>query len=412
MSLKRNISENILSKIKIKRFAKILRIKPQFFFDLVIHHLSRLFPSKIDKDLIVFGSSNGKAFVGNTKYLYNFLRNHSRYKLKVFVGSKSLQTSLKRDNIDAVYKFSIESINILRKAHFIFTTHGITDILPIRFSPQTIFVETWHGVQNKKNRTEGEMYYSPKLSKLLGLKTRNKDVIDYFITPSGTKADINIITHHFEIPKERILATGFPRNDIFFIDDVNYLKSIRKKYLINEDYEKVLIYAPTFRDNTLIGKFPLNTKELEQLNDVLEKRNSILILKGHIAEKQITFQNLSNISTIEQEADIQELLVISDVLITDYSSVYCDYLLLNRPILFFTYDYDEFMSKGRGFYYDFKEIAPGPMVSTGSDLIKEIEQVLEGNDKYEQKRIETRKIYHKHIDGKSSERLLRFLKIL
>ncbi len=403
---------DIASKIKIQKLTRKLQINPHFLNDLAIHHFSRLFKGKVDDKLIVLGAINGKAFIGNTKYIYNYLTKNTNYKVFWFANSKTLIKELKGKGINVINTKSLDAIKILRKAHFIFTTHGLTDILPIRFSPRTINVETWHGIQNKKNKTEGEMYLYPKLSKLLGLKTRNRDVIDYFITPSGTVKDREIITHHFELPKERVLATGFPRNDILFSKDPNLENIIKTKHKIPKEIEKIFLYAPTFRDNTLTAKFPLKEADLNELNDLLKKQKSILLLKAHLAEIQVFFKNLTNIFEVEQDSDIQELLFISDALITDYSSTYCDYLLLNRPILLFTYDYDEFMKTGRGFYYDFKETAPGPLLYTGKELIEAIKNISEIDKEYEKKRIETRKIYHKNVDGNSAERLLKFLKII
>jgi len=137
-----------------------------------------------------------------------------------------------------------------------------------------------------------------------------------------------------------------------------------------------------------------------------------LLLKAHLYEKKNKFKKISNIKSVKKDTDIQELLFISDILITDYSSVYCDYLLLDRPILFFTYDYEKFMKRGRGFYYDFKNIAPGPLIFTGKELIKAIKNISKIDEMYKTKRLKTRLIYHKFVDGNSTERLLKYLKII
>ncbi len=407
----KNKTELFFLKIK-KLLSKFLKINSQYIINVIIHYISIFFGRRVDNKLIVLGAANGKAFIGNTKYIYEYLKKNTDYKLIWFSKSNSLSKELKERRISFIEGTNLKSIKILRKAKYIFVTHGLTDILPIRFSPQTIVVQTWHGVQNKRNRTEGEYIPYPKLTKLLRFKIRNNDVYNYFITPSGTKKDLEIISRHFEIPKKKIITTGYPRNDIFFSFTEEFINNIKERLGIPKNIKRIFLYAPTFRDHKLKAEFPLSDNELTKLNDYLRNSNSLLIFKAHLAERTINFTNFSNFLIINQEMDIQELLIITDVLITDYSSVYCDFLLLDRPILLFTYDLDEFLEKGRGFYYDFIKTAPGPLLRTGKELIYAIKNISEIDKQFKKKREETTKIYHKYRDGKSTERLLKYLKII
>ena len=99
-------------------------------------------------------------------------------------------------------------------------------------------------------------------------------------------------------------------------------------------------------------------------------------------------------------------------MITDYSSVYVDYLLLNRPILFFTYDYEYYEKENRGLQYDLKKMAPGPLIYSGKELIESIKNISIIEKEYEHKRNLLNKEFNKYQDGKSTERLLKFLKII
>ena len=101
----------------------------------------------------------------------------------------------------------------------------------------------------------------------------------------------------------------------------------------------------------------------------------------------------------------QELLLISDVLISDYSSIMIEFALLDKPIIFFTYDYDTYMSEDRGFYFDFKENVPGPVVYTTDELIAEIKN----NDFDKNKISEFRKTQFNATDGEASKRVVDFL---
>ena len=395
----------------LDRIFNYLKIDKDTLLFLGIISVSKFIPGKIEEKLILLGGSGGDAFIGNTKYLYKFLERNSDYRVYYVVKSKKLKKELEKQNIDTLYAYSLETVKKLRKAHYIFVTHGLGDIIPIKFSPQTIFVQTWHGVQNKKLTTKYKKQKTPKWVKFLGLNTENKNIYDYFLTPTGTEKDKNIISQHFEFPKERIIPLGYPRNDIFFNKGQNLYEKLRKKYNIPPRAEKIILYAPTFRDEKLIADFPLNNQELKTLNKYLKKIDGLFIIKAHPNEKMIEFKDFSHFRKIDQNADIQELLYITDILITDYSSVYCDFLLLDRPILFFTYDFEEFMKKGRGFYYDFKEIAPGPFLDNGQELIEAIQNIDILEEKFRRKRKKTLKIFHKYQDGNSTERILKYFKI-
>ena len=407
-----NIVNRFLSKITFLKSTNLYQFTQEIGYSFVIKTISKVFSNKVDTNLILLSAYGGKAFIDNTKYIFQYLVKNTEYKVIWITNSRNLLKELKAKGYQAVYKFELNTIKLLRKAKFIFTTHGVFDVLPIDFSPNTIFVCTWHGVQNKRNSSvHGPIKYG-KLAKYLKLKIVNDSFINYFVTPSGTKKDKKLIVNYFQISPTKIITTGYPRNDILFSKDLELKTQIRRKYKISKIFKRILLYAPTFRDISLTAKLPLNQEELIELNYVLKRSNSILIMKAHMFEKIIEFKNYSNIKKALKNTDIQELLCITDILITDYSSVYCDFLLLNKPILLFTYDFEEFMKKGRGFYYDFKQIAPGPLLFTGKDLIKAIKNVDNIEKDFEERRLKTMKLYHKNIDGNSTERLLKFLKII
>ena len=131
-----------------------------------------------------------------------------------------------------------------------------------------------------------------------------------------------------------------------------------------------------------------------------------------INEEIITFKDLRSIKIVRKDSDIQELLLITDILISDYSSVICDYVLLERPILLYTYDYDEYINH-RGIYYsNLEDIAPGPLIYSFKELIDAIRNIEGRFNKYKLKAKEIRNYFNKYHDNKSTERLLKFLKLI
>ncbi len=403
----------LLPKIKIYKIARLLRIHPHFFFDLMIYHFSKFFKGNVDDNLIILGGNYSKFFGGNTKYLYKYLKENTDYELFWMSKSLKLNKELEKQGIHTIYAYSLKAIKMLRKARAVFITHGTIDILPIKYSPRTVHVQTWHGADIKIIGTNpyAAKYIYSKWAKLLRLKLRDHEYVDYLVSQSKDKRPLEILSKAFRYPLERIIPTGYPRNDIFFSKNKNLKEKLKKKYRIPNNINKVILYAPTFRPE-LNAKFPLNKEELIEINRLLLKYNFLFLMKGHIKEKSISFKDLENIKTIGMETDTQEILYITDILITDYSSIYCDFLLLNRPVILFTYDYDKYISE-RGIYYDhLEEIAPGPLLYTGKELINAIKNISEIDEKYVSKRIELRNYFNAYIDGKSSERLLRFLKLI
>ena len=169
-------------------------------------------------------------------------------------------------------------------------------------------VSTWHGVQNKRNSSKhGPIKYT-KWAKYLNLTTVNNNFIDYFITPSGTKKDKELIANYFQISPKKIITTGYPRNDILLSKDPNLMRDLRNKFEIPYGIERIILYAPTFRDNLLTAKFPLSKSEIIEFNTLMKDTDSLLIMKAHLAEQTIEFKSLSNIKKSPQNADIQELL--------------------------------------------------------------------------------------------------------
>lgn len=407
-----NLFTRILSRFAFLRATKYYLFFQEIIYGSLVKVFSSFFSNKVDKNLIILSAYGGKAFTDNTKYIYKYLVDKTNFKAIWLTNSHELLNKLKAKGYNAQYKFNLSTIRLLRRAKYVFTTHGVFDVLPINFSPETTFICTWHGVQNKRNSSlHGPNKYT-KLAKYLNLTSYNDNYMDFFITPSGTKKDIKLIENYFQIPPTKIITAGYPRNDILFIEDSDFIDKLKARYKIPNYIEKILLYAPTFRDYSFKAKLPFTKEELIEFNDQLRVNHSILIMKAHMFEKIIEFQNFSNIKKAPKNTDIQELLAITDILITDYSSVYCDFLLVNKPILLFTYDYERFMEEGRGFYYNFKKIAPGPLLYTGKELINAIKNIDQIDKEYEDRRLKTRKIYNKYVDGNSTERVLKYLKII
>ena len=195
----------------------------------------------------------------------------------------------------------------------------------------------------------------------------------------------NLITSH-GVSENQISITGYPRTDVLF----NPNDALKAMY-VKEGCNTVL-YLPTFREHDESDK-----SLYELINSFSSRSEYLLLIKLHPATfLGGTLDLPSNVVLLDQSVDTYEMMALSDVLITDYSSVALDYLLLDRPIMYFCYDYAAYISNERGLYYDFNQVVGGPVIETSGALLAELDEVLlVGVDHYKAKRhTVTRKFNH------------------
>jgi len=222
----------------------------------------------------------------------------------------------------------------------------------------------------------------------------------------GSDAMADIFKNAFNLSDQNILRTGIPRSDFFY--DVKVRNDIILQLIgENEDikYKKVILYAPTFRDGQL-DQFKLHL-DLDKMHQKLQN-NYIVLLRLHPAVKSTTdYRNIYPGFVYDYSSprvNINELLLVTDILISDYSSIPYEFSLLNKPMIFFAYDLLQYKEE-RGLWDDFQEMVPGPMVSNTEDIINiilENEFDLEKIKKFS-------KIWNKYSKGKSSENLVDYL---
>ncbi len=396
----------ILNKYDYFKQNKLYTITRKIIFPFILKVVSKLFQSKIDDKLIVMSAYGGYEYLDNTKYLFEFLNRYSDYKLVWITRSQEVLNKLRKKGHKAVYNYDLEAIRLLRKAKFIFITHGYVDILPIEFSPGTIVIFTWHGTPIKK-MDESPIY--DKWSDFFHLKLKYDQYVDYMLTPTKDKREHKILSKAFKLSLKKILPLGYPKLDLLFNKDENFITNLKKSYQIPDNIDKIILYCPTYRQNFTLN-FPFKPEHLKKLNDLLDNTNSLFLIKAHMFVQNIKFKNYGNIKVVPKTANIEELYLITDILITDYSSTMLDFSLLNRPILLFPYDYDEYL-KEIGLYYNLEDIAPGPIFFDVDNLIESIKNISQIDKNYKEKRKNIRDRFNKYVDGKSTERLLDFLKI-
>lgn len=354
---------------KNKRFLK-KRLK--FWWQCLTHPI-------LNEHLIVFEAFSGKRCGGNLRAIYEELMEDERYRDFRFVwivNDVEAHADLKvRRHTRVVKKDSRSAFILYAKAKYWFNNVALPNYLIPR--PHQVYVETWHGTPLKRLGNDIEFEVDPRQSlaemhKKYYIKGRK---MDYLISPSRFYSEKMISSFRLDKSHKEdiILETGYPRNDALFKFTEEDVKRIKEEIGVPED-KKVILYTPTWRDNQFKkGEgFQYNTeldftKLMQQLGD-----EYVLLFRAH---HQIGFKNVANdvpgVIDVTLVDDVNDLYIISDLMITDYSSTMFDYGDLKRPMVFYMYDLDEYQGEIRDFYFDINEL-PGPIVKTQDDLVKAV----------------------------------------
>ena len=242
--------------------------------------------------------------------------------------------------------------------------------------------------------------------------------IDYCLSPSKEFDDI--MAYEFSFSKDRIFTAGFPRNDVFAGPKIDL------KAKLKTDCSKVIIWYPTYRqrkdkeDQPIKDTFPIikNNDELtRELNETARKHNVLIVMKPHFVQdtSRLKDLHLSNILLINDEFFLEngfssyEMLAASDGLITDYSSVYFDYTLCDKPIGVIWEDIDEYRANP-GFAIDLDKYLKGAVkIYNMGDFKAFIADVAEGNDRLREERREIRDLTNYSVDGQNAKRVVDFI---
>lgn len=346
--------------------------------------LFRLFKNvPVKSNRISFVIDSRQSFKGNLDYIKKEFERRGDFEFHFFYKDKLSFSSFKR----------------LAGSRFIFLNDNFFPFAFMKFRPENIIVQLWHAPGASKK------FGASADSESREILSRISDNIDYLITTSDKIKEQ--YAEAFQISESKIRALGLPRMDYYFENhDLNKLKAdFCRKYGLSQD-KKIILYAPTFREAERFNNV-FDFLDLDRFNQKLGD-DYVLALRLHPKIKNFCSDEITsegtyiNVSDWESE---QELMLISDMLITDYSSIMIEYGILNRPIIFFTYDLDSYLTDERGFYYDFERTVPGPIVYTSDELIEVVE-----NGEFDMDRIsEFVRTQFDAIDGQSSRRVVDFL---
>lgn len=383
---------------------------------LPVYWLSFLVPR--NKKIWLFGSTFGRRFADNPRYLYLYVSQH-RDELGIrpiwISHNENVVRMLDDEGYEAYMYHSFKGIWFaLRGKVYLFDNYS----KDINFwqSGGAVKVNLWHGTGNKKANHDNmfDKFRHPQniWERFITFPRRISDEKPHHYTLATSEPLAVITTSAFNTSLEHVIIDGYPRMDAILGEKiVNVYTTEEKLNLANikkwKSEGKVIdFYMPTFRKSE--SKF-FEVMDLQKFNDFLNKNNIVFISKLHPKSKmQEKFSTLkySNIYNVAAEVDPYTFLEYVDLLTVDYSSVYSEYMLLNRPAVSFFYDYKEYSENTRAGYVSFDEYMPEERAFDMEQLMEKTVLVLK-NDIHKKDRIKSKNRMWKYQEAGACKRLVK-----
>lgn len=333
-------------------------------FTACLEHFGQIRP---DSHIWLFSSTDNSHYNYNSRYLFEYVKENLPEITPLFViNDPELRNSLS-SKYGKQYFIETESIQGIRQALSAgvwFTSAGLP-AYGTGLHKKRLIINLWHGVPLKKIAL-----LDPNLKKAARIYFKKIFSENYTCILTTSHELISLMARSFAVSEDKIKVWGQPRNDGLF--QKNDCREILGQLFPDlPEYTKTVLYAPTFRDYGQVQLFPFKDFDQKQLEAFLDEKNMLLFIRTHVAEqgsaapylgKRIRF--LGN----EQAEDVTGILNIFDCLITDYSSIYIDYLLTDKPMIFLPYDRQQYLD-GRGMNFDYDDVTPGPKPETFNDFL-------------------------------------------
>lgn len=368
----------------------------------------------INDKVILFEAFGGRNYTCSPKAIYEKMLEMDEFKDFKFIWAfvNPSKHEIKKDNRLTIIKSKSKDYYKYCSIAKYWIINSIMDE-GITKKKNQVYVQCWHGTPLKKLRCDIEVD-GAVLNTVEEIRKRNdRDAkrFDYFISPSRYCTEKFISAFNLKnLGKEDIIIEkGYPRNDFLFNKSQKEINEIKKKLGIPKN-KKVIFYLPTFRDNqhtSGVGYTYRLEIDFDRLKEKFAKDYIILFSPHYFIANSVDVSKYKDfIISVQGYDEINELYLVSDIIMTDYSSVFFDFANLGKPMLFYMYDFDLYQGKLRDFYISLDEL-PGPIAKTQDELEKNIENIEKISKKYEKKYIDFNKKYNYLDDGNASERVIK-----
>lgn len=395
-------------------FRKLLRKAKNVQGNMSYHKYYKKY--KVDDKTIIFETFNGRTYGCSPKAIYEKMLEMPEFKDYKFIWSfvePEKHDVKKAENLIIVKHGSHDYYKYFSIAKYWIVNSIVEE--SITKKENQIYVQCWHGTPLKRLRCDIEVD-GAVLNTIEEIRKRN-DIdakrFDYFISPS--KFCTEKFTSAFNLKnlglKDIIIEEGYPRNDSLFHYTKKDIERIKKKYKIPKD-KKIIFYLPTFRDNqheSGVGYTYNLGIDFESLKEKFQEKYVILFSPHYFVAKHVDVSKYKGfVIDVTDNDDINDMYIISDIIMTDYSSVFFDFANLKRPMLFYMYDLDLYKGKLRDFYLSLDEL-PGPIAETQEELEKNIATIEKDFKKYQEKYKKFNDKFNYLDDGNASERVIKVI---
>ncbi|MFC4590517.1 bifunctional glycosyltransferase/CDP-glycerol:glycerophosphate glycerophosphotransferase [Sphaerisporangium corydalis] len=360
----------------------------------VYRRLIKIVPQR--RDLALFESDIGAAYTGNPKYIHEEILRRGlplQVRWSVRGDRRGFPAS-----VPLVRRMSWRYVWTLARAGYWVDTHGF----PLDFpKPKgTRYLQTWHGQTLK---TVG--FDSPDLrGDFPGPREQWRSAVarwDALVSPGPEFERVFVPSNEYT---GAVLGFGSPRCDVLVNGDPGALARVRAALEIPED-RKIMLYAPTYRDRSKRSGASVRV-DLDALAAALADE-WVVVLRTHPAERYKVPQRMRHfVRPAGSYPEVNDLILASDALLSDYSSIICDYACTGRPILLYADDYDEYVRVERGLNYDLREIAPGPMLSTTGELVAAVRGLAAVTEEYAERYADFAGLFCSEESGKAAPRVV------
>lgn len=378
--------------------SKYNKSRLQLFLKGVIPSLLSLF-TKRNKELIILNSFHNNGFSDNTKFLFEYLIKNENKIVKYVINDDQLREQLANRYGDYFIETKTRAgIRTVLSSYLWFTNSFELPVNGLFLKYRRTVIQLTHGAPIKNaGLCEKDVSFIKKI--YYGILRTNIS----FVLSTSTIFD-DYIAKHAGVSKKRVITISYPRYDPLFNKEYT-------KVNFGDNYKRIL-YAPTWRHYAAVRLFPFEDFDINVLNDTLEELKVKICLRIHPRFESTIPDFLTNVKNIElfsgsKYPDINEYLENFDAMITDYSSIMYDFMILNKPIFYFDYDYEEYLNQV-GFGVDYNHFAIGYHSKTQKQFIEDIKDAFE-NDKYKEQRMKLSEV----ASGKSnhnSKDLIEYLK--
>lgn len=365
----------------------------------------------IDEKKVYFQTFSGRGYSDSPKAMYLYMKDAPEYRDYSFVWSfrEPEKYEFLTDDRTMVVKYRSRADNkALRTAKYWITNYRMLDHQHPR--KEQVYVQCWHGTPLKRLGYDLEASDN-SMNSIREIRSKYRTdahKFSYIISPSPFCTEKfatawNLIRTH---QTDKIVEEGYPRNDRLIHYSPEEKSDILRELGI-DDNRKIILYAPTWRDNqhTSGEGYTYKTEvDFDKLRDSLGDDYVILFRAHYLVANSFDFARYKEfVIDVSKYSDINDLYIAADLLITDYSSVFFDYANLRRPMIFYMYDLEQYANELRGFYLSLDEL-PGPIVKEENALIEAVKESEVWTPDYKFEKFTAR--FNPKDDGHASERTL------